>query len=127
TKEIIKRFLKGHPDHPELGLWATIDKATHQLIGRCGLLPQTIEGLAEVEVTYLLDKKYWRQGLGTEAAQAILYYGFEQLHLARLICTIDPDIQTSKKVAMRIGMTLEKEIQDETRLFLLFSISGQPD
>lgn len=123
TKEIITRFLKGHPDHPEMGLWATIDKATHQLIGRCGLLPQTIEGHAEVEVTYLLDKRYWRQGLGTEAAQAILRYGFEQLHLSRLICTIDPDNQSSRKVAMKIGMTLEKELEDETGSFLLFSIN----
>jgi len=123
TKEELEWFLKGHPEHPELGLWATILKETNQFIGRCGLLPWTIEGRAEVEVAYLLDKKYWRQGLGTEAAQAILHYAFEQLHLSRLICMVDPDNQASAKVAKNLGMTLEKEMVDETGPFLLFSIS----
>src|SRR5665648_260384 len=56
----------GHPDHPELGLWATIHKEANQFIGRCGLLPWEIDGQNEVEVAYLIDKAYWGQGLGTE-------------------------------------------------------------
>jgi RimJ/RimL family protein N-acetyltransferase len=123
TKEEIEWFLNGHPQHPELGLWATIYKETNQFIGRCGLLPWTIEGREEVEVAYLLDKRYWRQGLGTEAAQAVLQYGFDTLHLSRLICMVDPDNQASAKVAKNIGMTLEKEMVDETGPFLLFSIT----
>jgi RimJ/RimL family protein N-acetyltransferase len=107
TKEELEWFLGRHPDHPELGLWATIDKATNQLIGRCGLLPWTIEGRPEVEVAYLLDKRFWRHGLGTEAAKAILHYGFDHLQLSRLICMIDPSNQASAKVATNIGMTLE--------------------
>lgn len=124
TKEELEWFLNGHPEHPELGLWATILKETNQFIGRCGLLPWTIEERAEVEVAYLLDKRYWRQGLGTEAAQAILRYGFEQLHLSRLICMVDPGNQASIKVATRIGMTLEKEMEDEAGPYLLFSVMG---
>jgi ribosomal-protein-alanine N-acetyltransferase len=123
TKEELEWFLNGHPRHPELGLWATIHKETNQFIGRCGLLPWTIEERPEVEVAYLLDKKYWRQGLGTEAAQAILHYGFEQLKLTRLICMVDPNNQASAKVATNICMTLEKELEDEKGPFLLFSIS----
>ena len=126
TKEELEWFLNGHPDHPELGLWATIHKATNQFIGRCGLLPWTIDGRAEVEVAYLLDKAYWRQGLGTEAAQAIAQYGFEQLHLSRLICLIDRENQASQKVARNIGMTFEKEGVDEVGPFLLYSMHKQP-
>ncbi len=121
TKEVVERFLGGHPTHPELGLWATLHKETNTLIGRCGLLPQTIEGHLEVEVSYLLDKAYWGQGLATEAAQAIVHYAFEQLHLSRLICMIDPDNQASVKVAGNIGMSLEKEMVDEHGPFLLYS------
>lgn len=110
TREELEWFLHGHPIHPELGLWATIHKETNQFIGRCGLLPWTIEEHTEVEVAYLLAKAYWGQGLATEAAQAIRDYGFEQLHLARLICLIDPANQASRRVAEKIGMTLEKEV-----------------
>jgi ribosomal-protein-alanine N-acetyltransferase len=68
-----------------------------------------------------LAKAYWRQGLGTEAAQAILAYGFEQLGLSRLICLIDHENQASIKVAENIGMTFEREARDETGPFLIYS------
>jgi ribosomal-protein-alanine N-acetyltransferase len=123
TKEELEWFLNGHPAHPELGLWATVYKETGAFIGRCGLLPWTIEQRPEVEVAYLLDKAYWGQGLGSEAAQAIVHYAFEQLHLTRLICMIDPENLASAKVARKIGMTLEKEMIDDKGPFLLYSRS----
>ncbi len=123
TKEELEWFLNGHPRHPELGLWATIYKPTKQFIGRCGLLPWTIEGREEVEVAYLIDKTFWRQGLGAEAAQAIVQYGFNTLGLSRLICMIDPANQASQNVARKLGMTLEKEMEDEKGPFLLYAKS----
>ncbi len=125
TKEELEWFLNGHPEHPELGLWATIHKETNQFIGRCGLLPWTIDQRSEVEVAYLLAKEYWGQGLASEAAQGILDYGFEQLGLSRLICMIDPRNQASIKVARRIGMTFEREAEDEKGLFLIYSRNKQ--
>jgi RimJ/RimL family protein N-acetyltransferase len=100
----------GHPQHPELGLWATIHKATGRFIGRCGLLPWTIDGRQEVEVAYTLAQDFWGQGLATEAANGILQYGFERLHYDRLICLIDPANIASRRVAEKTGMTLEKEL-----------------
>jgi len=121
TKDELEWFLNGHPEHPELGLWATIHKETDRFIGRCGLLPWTIDERLEVEVAYLLAKEYWGQGLGTEAAQAILDYGFGNLRLSRLICLIDRENLASIRVAEKIGMTFEKEGRDEKGPFLLYS------
>ena len=123
TREELEWFLNGHPENYELGLWATIHKETNQFIGRCGLLPWTIDQRSEVEVAYLLGKEYWGQGLGTEAARAIVKYGFETLGLSRLICLIDRDNQASIKVASKIGMSFEKEGEDEKGPFLLYSIN----
>ena len=111
----------GHPAHPELELWATIHKATNAFIGRCGLLPWTLDGQAEVEVAYLLSKAYWGQGLGTEAAQAVLEYGFEKINLTRLICLIDRENVASRRVAEKIGMSLERAGADEMGPYLLYS------
>lgn len=122
TREELEWFLNGHPKYPELGLWATIYKENDQFIGRCGLLPWVIDGRSEVEVAYLLAKEYWRQGLATEAAQAILDYGFEQLGLSRLICLIDRENLASIKVARKIGMAFEKEGEDDKGPYLLYSI-----
>ena len=123
AQEELEWHMHGHPKHPELGLWATIHKETGKFIGRCGLLPWTIEGQYDVEVAYTIAEEYWGQGLGSEAAQAILNYGFEKLNLSRLICIIDPDNSASQSVAKKIGMTYEKEAQDELGTFSIFSIS----
>ena len=125
TKAELEWFLNGHPTDPELGLWATIQKETGKFIGRCGLLPWTIEGRAEVEVAYMIAKDHWRQGLGSEAAQGILQYGFEQLRLPRLICLIDKDNEASIKVATGLGMTFEKEVDDGMGPAQLYSIYKQ--
>lgn len=125
AQEELEWHMHGHPRNPQLGLWATIHKATGKFIGRCGLLPWEIDGQAEVEVAYTLSRAWQGQGLGSEAAQAILNYGFERLSLSRLICLIDPENIPSQKVAERIGMQFEKEARDEYGPFWVYSISKQ--
>ena len=120
--------MNGHPAYPELGLWATIYKETGQFIGRCGLLPLTIDGQREVEVAYTITRDRWGQGLGSEAAQGMLEYGFKKLNLARLICLIDPENIASQRVAEKIGMTLEIKvdgIDGDHYPTLIYSISAQ--
>lgn len=121
TKEELDWFLHGHPKHPELGLWATIHKATNQFIGRCGLLPWTIKQQFEVEVAYLLDKAFWGQGLATEAAQGIVDYAFTKLGRERLICLIEPENVASIQVAKRIGMAFERAEEDDHGVYHIYA------
>jgi len=122
AREELEWYMNGHPRFPELGLWATIHTETGKFIGRCGLLPWTIDGQQEVEVAYTIAQEYWGQGLATEAAQAILNYGFEKLNLSRLISVIDSENIASQRVAAKIGMTFEREARDEMGPFLIYSI-----
>jgi RimJ/RimL family protein N-acetyltransferase len=123
TREELEWFMNGHPKFPELGLWGTIHKETGQFIGRCGLLPWTIDENHEVEVAFALSKAYWGKGLATEVAQALVHHGFEHLKLSRLICVIDHDNVASINVATKIGMTFEKESKDEYGPFLVYAIN----
>ena len=111
TREELEWHMQGYLGYPDMGLWATVEKETGRIIGRCGLLPWEIEGKLEVEIAYMLDKNFWHRGLATEAAHAILEYGFEVLNLSRLICLIDPENTASQNVAKRIGMTLERSVE----------------
>lgn len=122
TKEELEWFLNGHPRFPELGLWATILKESNQFIGRCGLIPWTIDGQHDVEVAFALAKPSWGQGLATEVAQALVHYGFEHLNLSRLICLIDHDNQASIRVATKTGMKFEREAKDEYGPFLIYAV-----
>ena len=87
------------------------------------MLPCTIDGRGEVEVAYLLAKGMWGRGLGTEAAQGVLDYGFETLKLSRLICLVDEENLASIRVAQKIGMEFEKAGQDDKGPFLLYARS----
>ena len=122
TKRELEWHEHGHPRHPELGLWATVHKASGQFIGRCGLIPWTIEGIFEVEVAYMIDKRYWRQGLGSEAALALVRYGFDTLHLARIIALIDPAHTASIHTAQKAGLAFEREIEMDGLPVVVYAI-----
>lgn len=108
TKQTCDQILSCYEQYG-FGLWATIHKADNKLIGRCGLIPQLVDGQQEVEIAYLLAKEYWGRGLATEAAVAIKNYGFQQLGFNRLISLIVPENIASQKVAMKNGMKYEKD------------------
>ena len=124
AREELEWHMNGHPRNPDLGLWATVYKENGKFIGRCGLLPWTIDGQQEVEVAYTIARSYWGQGLATEAAQAILQYGFRQLNLSRLVSLIEPENAPSQRVAEKIGMHFEKRVDEgEYTPFFIYSIS----
>lgn len=113
TAEEIAWFSNGHPRRPELGLWAAIERTTGTFVGRCGLLPWTIDAVEEVELAFLIAKDRWGRGLATEAARGIVDYARDRLGLARLICLITHGNDASVRVAEKIGMTYERDHTDE--------------
>ena len=68
-----------------------------------------------------VQEAYQSRGLGTEAAQAILTYGFNKLKLRRLISLIDPEYVPSQRVAEKIGMRFEKQARNRYRSFWIYS------
>lgn len=111
----------GDAAHPELGLWAAIHKPTGAFVGRCGLIPWVIGGILEVEGAYMIAKPFWRQGLGTEAAIALVKYGFEQLRLPRIIATIVHGNIASERTAKKAGLRLERRVENEVPPFAIYS------
>lgn len=113
TKEELNWFLQGHPRHPELGLWATVERRSGEFLGRCGLLPWHIQGKDEVELAFMIKKERWREGFATEAAQGIIRHAHQVLGLRRLVCLVMPGNTTSARVAEKVGMSFEREFIDE--------------
>jgi ribosomal-protein-alanine N-acetyltransferase len=126
TKNELEWFLNGHPRYPELGLWATVERATGAFVGRCGLLPWTIHGKFEVELAFLIDKRRWGEGLATEASWGIIEHARTVLALRRLICLVTPGNERSVTVASKIGMNFECEYTDEYGLCHIYSRSLVP-
>jgi ribosomal-protein-alanine N-acetyltransferase len=106
-------------------LWAAIDRADGRLIGRCGLLPQSLQGREEVEIAYLIDRSRWNLGLGTEAARAIRDHGFDRLGLGRLVSIIHRDNLASRRVAEKAGLRPERMIQFMNHRCWLYAIEAR--
>jgi RimJ/RimL family protein N-acetyltransferase len=93
-----------------MGLMVLISKEDNTLIGHAGLVPQKIDGDEEIEIGYCISRKHWGKGYATESAKALLEYGKNNLDKQRFIALIQPDNISSKKVAKRVGMELDKNI-----------------
>lgn len=92
---------------PGFGLWALETKDTSEFLGQVGLFP--VEGKGpDVEVAYELAPRVWGHGYATEAARALVDYGFSELGLRRVVALILPDNARSRNVASKCGMTLER-------------------
>lgn len=107
TRESIKTYQKKYQTE-QVGLMAAIHKRENKFIGRCGIMLQEIDGEIFPEVGYMLDKFFWRGGLGTEAAIAFRDYGFKELDYPKMISIIHPLNLASQGVAKNMGMTFEK-------------------
>ena len=92
------------------GLWGMVLKPTGELIGDCGLTPQSVEGQTEIEIGYHVRRDQWGQGLAPEAASACRDYGFANLRVDRIISLIRRENIPSRRVAEKTGMTVWKEI-----------------
>jgi len=107
-------------------LWPLIEKVTGRVIGHCGLLCKDVEGVSEIELVYLIEPAAWGQGYASEIGQALISYAFERLNLKRLIALIEPDNKASERVAVKLGMSFEKEvIRPGGAVRKVYSIKGQ--
>lgn len=90
------------------GLNTLREKDTGALVGYCGLLVQTVDGLPELEIGYSLLPTYWGLGYATEAA--LTCKAFASTHnLARsVISIISLTNVASQRVALNLGMHVEK-------------------
>jgi RimJ/RimL family protein N-acetyltransferase len=88
------------------GLWALELKESAEFLGQVGLFP--VEGKGpEVEVAYELAPRVWGHGYATEAARALIDYGFVEMRLRRIVALILPNNARSRNVASKCAMTLE--------------------
>ena len=110
TKEELDWFLNGDPRDSRLGLWALIRKSDNGFVGRAGLLGWDIEGTREIEIAYMIDKDFWRQGLGSEIACGLVRHGFAVTDASHLIALTDPLHTASIKTAQSAGLTFWKNI-----------------
>ncbi len=89
----------------ELANYAIVLKSTQILIGAIGLVID--KRFNRAELGYWVAKKYWNKGYCTEAAEAMVEYGFHKLDLHKITATHISRNPASGKVMEKIGMKKE--------------------
>ena len=80
--------------------------AEGRVIGGCGLDITHLEW-REGEIGYHLHPAYWGQGYATEAARALVGFGFEHLKLHRIVADCLAENPASARVMQKAGMQQE--------------------
>ncbi|MEO0311929.1 MAG: putative N-acetyltransferase YkkB [Bacteroidota bacterium] len=105
------------------GLMVLERKLDGAIVGHCGLLYQEVDGEKIIEIGYRLLKKYWQNGYASEAAKYFRNYGFNDNRVDALYCMIHPENKNSQKVALRLGMTFQRNIHHNGVMALLYGIT----
>lgn len=85
--------------------FAIVQRTDDVLIGGISLHIQAHD--AHAELGYWIGKPYWNHGYCTEAAQAVVHYGFAVLELHRLHASYLTRNPASGRVMQKLGMTYE--------------------
>lgn len=93
------------------GLFALDLKRPEALIGFAGLaVPEFLpEIMPAVEIGWRLSRASWGCGYATEAARAVLAFGFEVIDLQRIVSVHAVGNDPSGNVMRKIGMHLDRE------------------
>jgi RimJ/RimL family protein N-acetyltransferase len=110
-----------------LGLWLIELSETGVFVGDCGLTPQDVDGIIEIEVGYHVRRSLQGRGYATEAAAASRDYARNVLGLDRLIAIIHPDNAASQRIAEKIGLALEKTVERHGRPRRIYAARISPD
>lgn len=89
----------------DMGYWAVVEKQSGKIIGRAGIEPKVWnQGRSVVELGYLIDGAYQRQGYGYEACSAIISEA-EERGAKYLYCRIHSENKPSIGLAKKLGFS----------------------
>lgn len=116
TKDFIRRMIKARKERPRLTYELVMEsKEEKKVIGACGLRVKSLFH-QESDMGYVLHPDYWDRGYTTEAAKALLAFGFKKLKLHRIWATCDVKNKASEKVLRKCGMKKEGLFRSHLRL-----------
>jgi ribosomal-protein-alanine N-acetyltransferase len=100
--EVLQRFIR------EREVWALVEKETGRLIGSIGLHQDTKRSCENIKMLgYVIGRPWWGKGYATEAAKAVLQYGFRHMRLRMVTIYHYPFNERSRRVIEKCGFSRE--------------------
>jgi ribosomal-protein-alanine N-acetyltransferase len=128
---------------PPYGDRAIVRRQDGAVIGACALVPamgpfgllpsfayippeRRTRYIPQVGLFWVLSPQSRGQGYATEAARALIDFGFRQFHLDRIIAQTSYDNQASMAVMRRLGMHIERNPEPEPEWFQVVGVIDHP-
>jgi len=108
SRDWIERNLARY-ERDGFGRCAVVWRETRELIGDCGLVSTEVEGRPEIELGWIVRRSHWGRGIATEAGAAWRDHAFDVLGLERIVSMISERNVASRRVAEKLGFTVERE------------------
>lgn len=107
TRRNIER-IQAHYVHG-FGRWAVIERESNSFIGWAGLKIETnVNGHEKFyDLGYRFLPAFWNQGYATEAARALVDYGFQVLKADKICAYIEEEAAASRRVLEKVGFTVK--------------------
>jgi len=102
TRKFIDWCIGSYSSHG-IGPWALLEKKSGDLIGFCGVGPELIDDVEEINLGYRLARRFWSQGFATEAVNGVMSYAFDQRHCESVVVIIEPEHTASVRVTEKAG------------------------
>jgi RimJ/RimL family protein N-acetyltransferase len=108
------------------GRCAVVWRETGEMVGDAGLISTVVEDTPEIELGWVVRHGLWGRGIATEAGAAWRDFAFERLGLTRIVSMIDEGNTASRRVAEKLGMSLERPAMWGEDPMLMYSLVRAP-
>lgn len=113
VQEFVSMFIRRQQEQPRTKFpFAVTLRSTGQLIGNCGIRMESTSA-HEAGMGFELAPEQWGNGYATEAARAVLDFGFMELNLHRVWAECVADNIGSARVLTKLGMQLEGRLREK--------------
>jgi RimJ/RimL family protein N-acetyltransferase len=117
-------FLQGHWWMAGVGSWVVEQRGTGAFLGVVGFSEP--EGWPELELAWILGRRWWGRGYAVEAGRAALAHAFGVWRRERVISLISPENEASVRVAERLGERLQGRVEHFGREMLCYGVEPSP-
>jgi [ribosomal protein S5]-alanine N-acetyltransferase len=113
AQRFVQMFLNQQAEQPRRKFQLAVTlKTSGRLIGNCGIR-RTAAGAHEADIGYELSPDHWGHGYATEAARAIVQFGFAELKVHRIWAWCIADNAASARLLERLGLKLEGRLREK--------------
>ena len=106
TEKVLTEWINSY-SKPDFYQWAIVLKESGgEPIGTISVVEKN-ERLAKVHIGYCIGRKWWNQGITSEAFTGIIPFFFDEVKVTRIESQHDPNNPNSGKVMLKCGLRYE--------------------